>query len=121
MLKLTTASYQRPSGNNIHRFPDAKETDEWGVMPDPNYDMKLSDSEMSDLIRHRRDTRHSHRAAAQAADPAQPPAEKQPGEKQPDKQASADDVKAAEAKAASGSRRALGICRPAIEPRPSTI
>ena len=33
-LKLTTASYHRPSGKNIHRFPDAKETDEWGVMPD---------------------------------------------------------------------------------------
>ena len=30
-LKLTTASYQRPNGKNIHRFPDAKETDEWGV------------------------------------------------------------------------------------------
>ena len=24
-LKLTTASYRRPSGKNIHRFPDAKE------------------------------------------------------------------------------------------------
>ena len=54
-LKLTTASYKRPSGNNIHRFPDAKETDEWGVMPDTGFELKLSDSEMSDLIRHRRD------------------------------------------------------------------
>src|SRR5262249_2494078 len=26
-LKLTTASYWRPSGKNIHRFPDAKESD----------------------------------------------------------------------------------------------
>jgi carboxyl-terminal processing protease len=33
-LKLTTASYWRPSGKNIHRFPDSKETDEWGVRPD---------------------------------------------------------------------------------------
>jgi carboxyl-terminal processing protease len=32
-LKLTTASYWRPSEKNIHRFPDAKETDEWGVRP----------------------------------------------------------------------------------------
>jgi carboxyl-terminal processing protease len=32
-LKLTTASYWRPSGRNIHRFPDAKETDDWGVQP----------------------------------------------------------------------------------------
>src|SRR5581483_5906566 len=27
-LKLTTASYKRPSGKNIHRFPNAKESDE---------------------------------------------------------------------------------------------
>ena len=39
-LKLTTASYWRPSGRNIHRFPDAKDfeaagidPDEWGVLP----------------------------------------------------------------------------------------
>jgi hypothetical protein len=32
-LKLTTASYWRPSSKNIHRFPDSKETDDWGVRP----------------------------------------------------------------------------------------
>ena len=32
-LKLTTASYHRPSGKNIHKFPGAKKDDEWGVMP----------------------------------------------------------------------------------------
>ncbi|HEY7426051.1 MAG TPA: S41 family peptidase [Gemmataceae bacterium] len=32
-LKLTTASYWRPSGKNIHRFPDSKDSDEWGVRP----------------------------------------------------------------------------------------
>ena len=40
-LKLTTASYRRPNGKNIHRFPDAKETDEWGVMPDAGFEIKL--------------------------------------------------------------------------------
>ena len=54
-LKLTTASYWRPSGKNIHRFPDAKETDEWGVMPDKGYEVKLSDAEMGELVRYRRD------------------------------------------------------------------
>ena len=44
-LKLTTASYQRPSGKNIHRFPDASEADEWGVKPDSGYDLKLDDAE----------------------------------------------------------------------------
>ncbi|MFN9970924.1 MAG: S41 family peptidase, partial [Phycisphaerae bacterium] len=36
-LKLTTASYHRPSGVNIHRFPDSRETDDWGVKPDEGY------------------------------------------------------------------------------------
>jgi carboxyl-terminal processing protease len=53
-LKLTTASYRRPNGKNIHRFPNAKETDEWGVMPDASFDLKLSDSEMLALVQDRR-------------------------------------------------------------------
>jgi carboxyl-terminal processing protease len=36
-LKLTTAAYHRPSGKNIHRFPESKETDEWGVVPNEGY------------------------------------------------------------------------------------
>lgn len=55
MLKLTTASYVRPNGHNIHRFPDAKESDEWGVMPDAGYDLKLSDREFLQLQLYRRD------------------------------------------------------------------
>ena len=35
VLKLTVASYYRPSGENIHRFKNAKTTDKWGVSPDP--------------------------------------------------------------------------------------
>ena len=53
-LKLTTASYQRPNGHNIHRFPDAKETDEWGVKPNDGYEMRLSDRELGRLIQYRR-------------------------------------------------------------------
>lgn len=53
-LKLTTASYWRPSGKNIHRFPDAKESDEWGVMPDKGYEVKLTDVEMNSLLAYRR-------------------------------------------------------------------
>ncbi len=32
-LKLTTASYYRPSKEKIHRFPGETEADKWGVMP----------------------------------------------------------------------------------------
>jgi carboxyl-terminal processing protease len=53
-LKLTTASYQRPNGHNIHRFPDAKETDEWGVKPNDGYEIKLADRELGRLVQHRR-------------------------------------------------------------------
>jgi carboxyl-terminal processing protease len=47
-LKLTTASYHRPSGKNIHRFPGAKESDEWGVTPDPGYVVKFSPTETAE-------------------------------------------------------------------------
>ena len=42
ILKLTVASYYRPSGENIHRFKNAKTTDKWGVSPDPGMEVKLS-------------------------------------------------------------------------------
>ncbi|HVW00127.1 MAG TPA: S41 family peptidase [Planctomycetaceae bacterium] len=45
-LKLTTASYHRPSGKNIHRFPGAKDSDEWGVMPDEGYKVEFSTEDM---------------------------------------------------------------------------
>ncbi len=54
-LKLTTASYWRPSGRNIHRFPDAKEEDEWGVKPDKGYEVKLTTEEMSEYYKWRRE------------------------------------------------------------------
>jgi len=44
-LKLTTASYRRPNGKNIHRFNDSKVDDDWGVRPNEGYELKLSDDE----------------------------------------------------------------------------
>jgi carboxyl-terminal processing protease len=48
-LKLTTASYHRPNGKNIHRFPDSKEEDDWGVRPNEGYAVKFSNE---DLVRY---------------------------------------------------------------------
>ena len=49
-LKLTTASYWRPSGKNIHRFPDSKESDEWGVKPSSGLEVPLKDEERFDWL-----------------------------------------------------------------------
>jgi carboxyl-terminal processing protease len=53
-LKLTTASYARPNGHNIHRFPDAKESDEWGVKPNDGMEVKLSSEELLRFLDYRR-------------------------------------------------------------------
>ena len=53
-LKLTTASYHRPSGRNIHRFPNSKPTDVWGVMPDDGLEIKMSRIDMIRYQEYRR-------------------------------------------------------------------
>jgi carboxyl-terminal processing protease len=54
-LKLTTASYWRPSGKNIHRFPDSKDTDDWGVKPDPGFEVPMKDEERVEYLLYRSD------------------------------------------------------------------
>ena len=68
-LKLTTAAYHRPSGKNIHRFPDSKDSDTWGVMPDAGFDMRLSDHEEGLLLtdRQERDILRPHPGTQQQA------------------------------------------------------
>ena len=77
VLKLTTASYWRPNGKNIHRFPDAKEGDEWGVRPDKDYEVALTTEEMRQLVddRRERDIVQPHEAEQK---PAATPAEAGP-------------------------------------------
>ena len=55
ILKLTVASYWRPSEKNINRGKDAAETDEWGVSPDPGLAVKLEGKELKKLNDWRRD------------------------------------------------------------------
>ena len=54
-LKLTTASYWRPNGKNIHRFPDSKETDEWGVKPSPGFEVPMKDEERYEYMLYRKE------------------------------------------------------------------
>lgn len=44
-LKLTTESYWRPSGANIHRYPNSTEADDWGVKPTPGLEVSTTDAE----------------------------------------------------------------------------
>ena len=53
-LKLTTSAYQRPNGENIHRFPDATEEDKWGVQPTKENRLRIPPDEMNVLLGDRR-------------------------------------------------------------------
>ncbi len=69
VLKLTTATYWRPSNKNIHRDKDAKESDEWGVVPDKELALTLDSENTKKLLdaRAERDVVHRAQSHPQAA------------------------------------------------------
>lgn len=62
-MKITTASYWRPSGKNIQRPREAGANTEWGVSPDEGCKVVLTDNEQSQWQQWR-----SHRDAFQPGD-----------------------------------------------------
>ena len=54
-IRLTTASYWRPSGKNIHKFRGATDEEDWGVRPEPGLEIALSDDEVRQMLRARND------------------------------------------------------------------
>ena len=54
-LKLTVASYWRPSGENIHRRHDAGPKETWGVRPDKGYEVVVEGEEVEQFRRWRQD------------------------------------------------------------------
>jgi len=70
-VKLTTASYWRPSGKNIHKTKDSDQDDTWGVSPNPGFEVPWV------RWRHQRDGRRSgtngHADEAAAKPFADPP------------------------------------------------
>jgi carboxyl-terminal processing protease len=56
-IKLTTATYWRPSGKNINKSSTkGGEDEEWGVLPDKDFILKLTPKERDDLAEYQRDT-----------------------------------------------------------------
>ena len=53
-LKLTTDTYWRPSGVNMHRYPDAKDSDDWGVKPNSGFEIVMKDEERLEYLRYKR-------------------------------------------------------------------
>lgn len=52
-LKLTIASYWRPSGQNIHKDKKSTDADTWGVMPDKGCEVIVEGEELAKLARWR--------------------------------------------------------------------
>ena len=46
-VKLPIAAYYRPSGRSVNRYPDSKDSDDWGVTPDAGYVVTLTDTELN--------------------------------------------------------------------------
>jgi len=38
----------------MHRYPDSKETDTWGVKPNPGFEIVMKDGERLDYLRYKR-------------------------------------------------------------------
>ena len=45
-VKLPIAAFYRPNGRSVNRYPDSKDSDDWGVRPDAGYEVALTDEEL---------------------------------------------------------------------------
>ncbi len=78
LLKLTIASYWRPSGKNIHR---TSKNDDWGVTPDADCEVKLDEGQQARWFQRQRqrdretpgETASAASATPASADAAPPP------------------------------------------------
>ena len=66
-LKLTTATYWRPSGRNIHRREGADESEDWGVTPDEGFAVSIPDELLAKVLKRRRE-RDRYRPPEEAAE-----------------------------------------------------
>ena len=56
-IKVTIASFWRPSGKNLNKSSTSgKDDEDWGVRPDKDFTLELSRKEREDLAEHLRNT-----------------------------------------------------------------
>jgi carboxyl-terminal processing protease len=67
-LKLTSGTFLRPNGKSIHRAPDSKPSDDWGIRPEPGLEYLLA----PDLNKQLRDWWHLQTLRPGASDEALP-------------------------------------------------
>lgn len=54
LMKLTTAAYFRPNGQNINRQPNHTDSDTWGVKPNAGYEIVLDPKQTEAYMEYRR-------------------------------------------------------------------
>lgn len=54
VMKLTTAAYYRPNGQNINRMPNHNENDIWGVKPSPGFEVPFDEESQRQYFEYRR-------------------------------------------------------------------
>jgi len=57
-MKLPVAAFYRPNGKSMNRFPNSKDSDDWGVSPDADCEVLLTEEEFKQYEKY-----HSERAA----------------------------------------------------------
>jgi carboxyl-terminal processing protease len=79
LLKLTWASFWRPSGKQIHRTAGSKDIDSWGVVPDTGWELpRMSKQELEAFQQYRIDRDLAGALPENEANSPQPPAEQAP-------------------------------------------
>jgi carboxyl-terminal processing protease len=70
-LKLTTATFWRPSGRNLNKASTkGRPEDEWGVLPNKGFVLDLPTKELNDLFDFHRDQEIIHRPDRRNGDPS---------------------------------------------------
>jgi carboxyl-terminal processing protease len=78
LLKLTWASFWRPSGVEIHRSTGAKDDEKWGVVPDKGFERVLSDDQYAAYQKYRADRDLFRVTSGQSSDNAATSTAEQP-------------------------------------------